>query len=120
MMAVVNRVGELVLEKRGVEVVALDLRGIYDSADYFLIATGNSDVQVKAIADHIVAELKLEDLRPDHVEGLESGRWGLIDYVDVVVHIFHPVERDFYQLDVLWGDAPKSVFDSGVAKGYEG
>jgi ribosome-associated protein len=120
MMAVVNRVGELVLERRGVEVVALDLRGIYDAADYFLIATGNSAVQVKAIADHIVAELKLEDLRPDHVEGLESGRWVLIDYVDVVVHIFHPVERDFYQLDVLWGDAPKSVFDSGVAKGYEG
>lgn len=115
MMGMVNRAGELALERKGIEVVALDLRGIYDAADYFLIATGNSDVQVRAIAHHIVTELKLEDLRPDHVEGLKSGRWVLIDYSDVVVHVFHPVERDFYQLDVLWGDAPKSVFNSSVA-----
>jgi len=111
MANIVNRVGELVLERNGMEVVSLDLRGISDAADFFLLATGNSDVQVRAIADHIVSELKLEDVRPTHVEGMKAGRWVLIDYTDVIVHIFHPVERDFYQLDSLWSDAPKSVFD---------
>ena len=109
---IVSRVGELVLERKGLEVVSLDLRGISDAADFFLLATGNSDVQVRAIADHIVTELKLEDLRPTHIEGMERGRWVLIDYAALVVHIFPPVERDFYQLDSLWSDAPKSIFDS--------
>jgi|TARA_B110000196_G_scaffold320137_1_gene340726 ribosome-associated protein len=118
MIDVVSRMGELAIEIKGMEIVALDLRGISDAADYFLIVTGNSDVQVKAIAHHIVNELKLEDVRPDHIEGIESGRWVLIDYSNVVVHIFHPLERDFYQLDALWGDAPKSVFDSDDVKDY--
>ena len=61
---IVSRVGELVLERKGLEVVSLDLRGISDAADFFLLATGNSDVQVRAIADHIVTELKLEDFSP--------------------------------------------------------
>ena len=118
MSEIAVRVGELVLERKGEEVVSLDLRGISDVADHFLIATGNSDVQVRAIADHVVKELKLENVRPNHMEGLEAGRWILIDYTDVVVHIFHPVERDFYQLDSLWGDAPKVVFDTHIEKSH--
>ena len=92
-------------------VVALDLRGISSATDYFLLATGQSDVQVKAIADHVIGELKREGVRPAHVEGLQGGRWVLVDYIEFVVHIFHPGARDFYQLEVLWGDAPKHDFE---------
>ncbi len=107
---VVRRVGELALERKALDVVALDLRGISSATDFFVLASGASDVQVKAVANHIVDELKKEGQRPAHVEGLEGGRWVLLDYIDVVVHVFHPEARDFYQLESLWGDAPREVF----------
>lgn len=103
--AEVSRAAELALELKGHDVVVLDLRGISSATDFFVIASGNSDVQVKAIAEHVVNELKSDSVRPEHVEGLRGGRWVLIDYVDFVVHVFHPQARDFYQLETLWGDA---------------
>jgi len=103
----VRRAGELALERKAQDVVVLDLTGISSATDHFVIATGTSDVQVKAIADHVVEELKKEGERPEHVEGLRGGRWVLLDYVDFVVHVFHPKAREFYQLEALWGDAPQ-------------
>lgn len=103
----VQRAVELALERKGADVTVLDLRGISSATDWFVIATGNSDVQVKAIADHVVNDLKKDDVRPEHVEGAQGGRWVLIDYIDFVVHVFHPRARDFYQLETLWGDAPR-------------
>lgn len=103
----VTRAVELAGELKAHDVIVLDLRGISTATDYFVIAGGNSDVQVKAIAEHVVDELKKEGARPQHVEGLQGGRWVLIDYVDVVVHVFHPQARQFYQLENLWGDAPR-------------
>jgi len=103
----VRRATELVLDRKGSEVLALDLRGISSATDFFVLASGNSDVQVKAIAEHVIDELKKEDHRPDHVEGLSGGRWVLLDYIDFVVHVFHPQARAFYQLESLWGDAPR-------------
>ncbi len=103
----VLRSAELALERKAHEVVVLDLRGISTATDYFVIAGGRSDVQVKAIAEHVVDELKKDGHRPEHVEGLPGGRWVLIDYVDFVVHVFHPETRSFYQLETLWGDAPR-------------
>lgn len=103
--AEVSRAAELALELKAHDVVVLDLRGISTATDFFVIATGNSDVQVKAIAEHVVTELKKDSVRPEHVEGIRGGRWVLIDYVDFVVHVFHPQARDFYQLETLWGDA---------------
>lgn len=103
--ASVSRATDLALERKAHDVVVLDLRGISTATDFFVIAGGNSDVQVKAIAEHVVDELKKEGIRPEHVEGLKGGRWVLIDYVDFVVHVFHPQARDFYQLENLWGDA---------------
>lgn len=103
--AEVSRAAELALELKAHDVVVLDLRGISTATDFFVIATGNSDVQVKAIAEHVVNELKKDSVRPEHVEGIRGGRWVLIDYVDFVVHVFHPQARDFYQLETLWGDA---------------
>jgi len=103
----VMRAAEFALELKAQDVVILDLRGISTATDYFVIAGGTSDVQVKAIANHIVNDLKKEGVRPQHVEGLRGGRWILVDYVDFVVHVFHPQARSFYQLETLWGDAPR-------------
>ena len=74
-----------------------------------MIATGTSDLHVQAIAEHVIDELKKEGVRPGHVEGLRGGQWVLIDYIDFVVHVFHPAARDFYQLERLWSDAPVIV-----------
>lgn len=103
----VRRAGELALERKAQDVVVLDVTGISSATDHFLLATGGSDVQVKAIAEHILEELKKEGERPEHVEGLAGGRWVLLDYIDYVVHVFHPQAREFYQLESLWGDAPR-------------
>jgi ribosome-associated protein len=106
----VERAAELALERKAADVVALDLASISGATDYFLLASGRSDVQVKAIADNIVEQLKNEEIRPEHVEGLQGGRWVLIDYIDFVVHVFHEEARHFYQLEALWGDAPRREF----------
>ena len=103
----VRRAAELALELKAHDVTILDLRGISTATDYFVIASGTSDVQVKAIAEHVVDDLKKEGVRPEHLEGLRGARWVLLDYVDFVVHVFHPQARDFYQLENLWGDAPR-------------
>lgn len=106
----VERAAELALALKASDVVALDLATISGATDYFLLASGRSDVQVKAIAENIVDELKKDEVRPEHIEGLQGGRWVLIDYIHFVVHVFHEEARQFYQLEVLWGDAPRREF----------
>jgi ribosome-associated protein len=86
-------------------VALLNLTHISDATDYFVIASGSSDTHVRAIAEHVLEELRKEGVRAHHVEGLQQGRWVLLDYVDFVVHVFHPVLREFYQLERLWSDA---------------
>lgn len=108
----VARSAELALERKADGVLALDLRGVSSATDYFVLATGTSDIQVRAIAEHVMEELAKEGLRPLHVEGLDRARWVLLDFVDFVVHVFHPQAREFYQLELLWGDAPTQVFES--------
>ena len=107
----VERAAEFALERKATDIVALNLATISGATDYFLIASGRSDVQVKAIAENVVEQLKKIDFRPEHVEGLQGGRWVLIDYIDFVVHVFHEEARLFYQLEVLWGDAPRLEFE---------
>lgn len=108
----VEDAARLALERKASDVVVLDLRGISSATDFFLIGTGNSDIQVRAIAEHIRQELKQgEGLRADHIEGLDRARWVLLDYIDFVIHLFHPSARDFYQLENLWGDAPRREFE---------
>lgn len=91
--------------RKAVDVVVLDLRGLSEATDYFVIASGTSDAHVRGMADHLLG-LGSGAARPHHVEGLTQGRWVLLDYVDFVVHLFHPELRDFYQLERLWGEAP--------------
>jgi ribosome-associated protein len=109
--APVTRAAELLLDRKAYDVTLLDLRNLSGAADFFLVATGRSDTHVSAAADHMIDELKKEGTRPIGVEGLRGGRWVLADYVDFVVHVFHPAAREFYQLERLWGDAPLTLMD---------
>ena len=102
----VQRVSELCQERNARDGVLLDLRGLSDATDYFVVASGDSEVHVRAIAEHVVDELAREGTRPAGVEGQRAARWVLIDYIDIVIHVFHPEVREFYQLERLWGDAP--------------
>ena len=86
--------------------VVLSLEGVSDMTDYFVIASGTSDTHVRALGEHVQEEMKKDGgSAAHHVEGLPQGRWVLLDYVDFVVHLFHPTLRSFYQLERLWSDA---------------
>jgi ribosome-associated protein len=94
------------LDKKAEKLVVLNLAGLTAMSDYFVLATATSDRQSQALADAVEAALKTEGRRPLSVEGYQSGTWILLDYGDVVFHIFHDVARRFYGLERLWGDAP--------------
>jgi len=105
----VAEVVRLAHDKKAVEVIELDLAGMVDYTDRFVIASGRSDRQVKAIHDGIVEGLKKElGILPRKVEGLPEARWVVIDLWDVVVHLFQPDAREMYRLERLWGDAPRT------------
>jgi ribosome-associated protein len=93
-------------EHKAVDLVILDLRGLSDATDYFILASGTSDTHVRALTEHVIEALNTMGRKPHHAEGVRAGRWALLDYVDFVVHVFHPTLRDFYQLERLWVDAP--------------
>lgn len=97
---------EALRERNARELVLLDLRGLSDATDWFLIASGDSDTHARAIADNVVVRGREAGLRPAGVEGERAGSWILIDYISAVVHVFLPRVRDFYRLEELWGDAP--------------
>jgi ribosome-associated protein len=95
------------VEKKAREILELDLRGLVSYTDYLLICTGNTERQTRAIHDAIEQGARgAYGLRPTRVEGLPEGAWILMDYLDVVVHIFTPAMREFYRLEALWGEAP--------------
>jgi ribosome-associated protein len=103
----------LVLDKKAKEVVIMDLRGLTSVTDFFVLCTGESDVQIKAIVDYLDESLRMEDTKPFHIEGYDQLNWVLVDYVDVVVHVFLAETRDYYGLERLWADAKvKQVTDS--------
>jgi len=100
-----KRISELIYEKKGNDVKLMNLNGVTTIADYFLICSADSDTQVKAISDHIDKTLKDEGVKLWHREGYIGLNWVLLDYVDVVVHVFKPDTRQYYALEKLWGDA---------------
>ena len=97
--------------KQGEAIVVLDVRDLITITDYFVIASGTSDRQVKTIADEVIATLKVQDMRPVRQEGEPAAGWVLLDFVDFVVHVFSQDRREYYRLDNLWADAP--VIDWG-------
>jgi len=102
-----NEIAALAADRKALEIVQLDLREMIGYTDYFVICTGRSDRQAKAIHDAIHAGMKQEHgLLPRRVEGLSEAHWILMDYLDVVVHVFTPETREYYRLEQLWGEAP--------------
>ncbi len=100
------------LDKKAHDVLELDMRGLVGYTDFFLICSGNTDRQVKAIHDAIHEGAKRElGILPRRVEGVGRSQWVLMDYLDVVVHLFTPTTREFYRLEQLWGEAPARVVD---------
>ncbi|MBI5892949.1 MAG: ribosome silencing factor [Deltaproteobacteria bacterium] len=100
-------IANLAAEKKAEGIVALDIQKISSIADYIIICTGTSDRHVQAIAESIEQGLKKKKISPIGTEGIRDGRWALIDYGDIVVHIFYEPVRDFYNLEGLWAEAPR-------------
>ncbi len=103
-------------DKKALDVVELDVRGVVGYTDFFLVCSGNTARQVKAIHDGIHRALKDDHgILPRRVEGLREARWILMDYLDVVVHIFTPEARDFYRLEQLWGEVPARAMEQAAS-----
>ena len=105
-LEVAHEAARLALSKKGFDVKILKLKDISSVCDYFVIVSGSADIQVKAIAHAILDGLRDSGIRPYHNEGLNDGNWVLLDFVDVVIHVFYEPTREFYSLEKLWGDAP--------------
>jgi ribosome-associated protein len=112
-----QRAAAILLDNKANDVVVLGLKGVSDMTDYFVIASGTSDTHVRALGGHVQEGLEKEGTSAHHVEGLPQGRWVLLDYVDFVVHLFHPSLRSFYQLERLWSDAQVVPVPAQSARG---
>jgi ribosome-associated protein len=111
----VGEIARYAADKKAIDVVELDLRGVLGYTDYFLVCSGNTARQAKAIHDGIHEGLKREhDTLPRRVEGSAQAGWILMDYLDVVVHIFTPETREFYRLEQLWGEVPARAASDGA------
>lgn len=108
----------MLLDHKANDVVVLNLKGVSDMTDFFVIASGTSDTHVRALGGHVQEELKKNGSPVHHVEGMTQGRWVLLDYVDFVVHLFHPALRSFYQLERLWNDAEVVPVTAQPARGH--
>ena len=102
----VDRIAEIASDKKAADITILDVHEIVGYTDYFLICSGNTERQTKAIHDGIRDGLKSDGVLPRRVEGERQARWILMDYLDCVVHIFTPETRGYYRLEQLWGEAP--------------
>jgi ribosome-associated protein len=108
-MTLVDDIEEYAADKKAIDLVRLDVGELLGYTDHFVIATGNTDRQVKAIHDGILEGMKKDHgINPRRVEGLPEAQWILMDYLDVVVHLFTPQAREYYRLEQLWGEAPKT------------
>jgi ribosome-associated protein len=110
-----REIAELASDKKAIEIVELDLRRVLDYTDFFIICSGNTDRQTKAIHDGIHFGMKQSHgLLPERVEGVSEAHWILMDYLDVVVHIFTPETRAYYNLEQLWGEVPAREVEVGA------
>lgn len=113
--ALAERISRLVLEKKAYDVVMMDLTKIASFTDFFVICSVDSDHQAKAVLDHLDEQLRLVDaVKPWHVEGGSGSSWVLMDFIDVVVHLFRPEAREFYSLEKLWADAGTTRIEDSV------
>jgi len=111
-----DEIAELASDKKAIDIVVLDLRGVVGYADFFLVCSGGTERQTKAIHDGIHHGLKeRHGLLPRRVEGVSEARWILMDYLDVIVHVFTPETRAYYRLEQLWGEVPSRAWEPGRA-----
>jgi ribosome-associated protein len=115
--AEVSQAVQAVLDKKAADVVVLDLRNTPAFTDFFVLCSGNSQRQVKAIADAVEEALRAAKLRPAHIEGYDRADWILMDYFSFIVHVFTPQTRSFYALERLWGDAERIEVSDAPAAG---
>jgi ribosome-associated protein len=106
------KAAELAASKKAEDIVLMDLRKVTNFADYFVLCTATSDVQMRAVADAIVEGLEKIDHKVWHSEGYDMRSWILLDYVHIVIHVFLPETRQHYALEKLWGDAPTQAFEA--------
>ena len=104
-----KQITNLALNKKADKLIILDIRGLSSLADFFVICHGNSEPQVKAIADSI---RKGTNHKPRHIEGYDNQNWILLDYFDIIVHVFKKDDREYYNLERLWADAPYEEIDN--------
>ena len=104
----IEEIINLAFEKKAKNLISLDLRGFSSLTDYFIICHGKSEPQVKAIVDNI---RKGTSFKPRHLEGYENKKWVLLDYFDIIVHVFDENERNYYSIEQIWADAPKNEFN---------
>ena len=107
-------IARVIDDKKGHDIVILDLKDVCDIAEYFVIATGDNNRMVDAIVDEIENRLREKDIHAFAIEGREDNTWDLMDFGHVIVHVFQPEARAFYRLDRLWGDAPRMTYVDGV------
>jgi ribosome-associated protein len=113
----VAAVTEFAADRKALDIVQLDLRGMIGYADYFVICSGRTDRQTRAIHDAIHEGMKARGVLPRRVEGVSESKWILMDYLDVVVHVFTPDTREYYRLEQLWGEAPSLPVEESIAAG---
>lgn len=112
-----RRCAEFMLSKKAKDVVMLDIRKLTDMTDFFIVCTADSDIQVKAVADAVLDGLLEHGIKPYRTEGWQGGQWVILDFVEVVAHIFHREAREFYKIERLWSDAKvEKVVDEPVEK----
>ena len=105
-LEIAQRAASILIEHKANDVVLLSLEGVSDMTDFCLIASGTADTHVRSLGNSVLEDMKRDSGQmAHHVEGLSQGRWVLLDYVDVVVHIFNPTLRSFYKIERLWADA---------------
>lgn len=104
---VLNRIKTLLYDRKGESVIAFDISKVSSVADYFVIATGLADTHVKALSEYMITELKKEGIAPYMHEGLSSGEWVCVDYNNIIVHIMREKERNYYNLESIWGGCKK-------------
>lgn len=112
-----RRLAAIADDKKGADLVALDVRSLVSYTDYLVICTARNERQAKAIHDEIYHQLKRDGWLPARVEGVREAEWVLMDYLDAVLHIFTPELRDRYRLEVLWGEAERLDLDLAGARG---
>ncbi len=115
-LEMLNCIAQVIYDKKGFNILALDVRGLSNITDYIVIAEGNVDRHVSSIGRSIVKELEEKGIDPVHVEGFQTGDWVVLDYVDIMVHLFMPGLREKYSLERLWNESKIVDLDIDISK----